>query len=166
MGSVVSSATVGKTSVAPVVVAGGWVTAATVVVTGTGLVEVVTTVVVAGRGGRVGGELATVSPAPRDTNADPTITANAVVTIAAAIHGPRVRRGGLGGGMAAGAGHNGASPRAGGGANGIPIGGEVTPPQPPHRASVATMILPHHTQLAGIAIAAECTEAVRDGCLG
>ena len=160
-GAVVSRAIVGNTSVAPVVDAGGSDTRVVVsspVVVGVGLVAGVVDV---GRGGCVDGESAVVSPASRNANADTTMTASAVVTTAATIHGPRLRRGRCATGTAARGSHEGPWSRVGGGTIGVPTGGDVTPPQPAHHASPVTMIRPHHPQLAGIAIETECTDAVR-----
>ncbi len=145
-------AVVGNPSVAGVVVGAGGGAAAVVVagsgvVAGTGLaVEVAT----AGRVGCVDGGPATVSPGSRNTNAETMVTARAVVRIAAAIQGPRLRNARL----VAEGGHDGPSVRIGAGMIGVPTGGDVTPPQPPHRASPETMGRPHHPQLAGLAIEA------------
>ena len=181
---VVSEAIVGKTSVAPGV-GGGADAGATAVVTvdmgpavvvDTGFVDIgfvdigfvdtgfVGAVAVAvARGGCVDGELVVVLPVSRKTNAATTVIAKAVATTAAVIHTPRLW-GGRCSDMTVGAGGN-AGPAATfiGGTIGVPTGGDVTPPHPPHRASPATMIRSHHIQLAGVATGTECSDAVEVG---
>ena len=171
---VVSEAIVGKTSVAPGV-GGGADAGATAVVTvdmgpavvvDTGFVDIgfVGAVGVAvARGGCVDGDLVVVLPVSRKTNAAPTVIAKAVATTAAVVHTPRLW-GGRCSDMTVGAGGNdGPAATFIGGTIGVPTGGDVTPPHPPHRASPATMIRSHHIQLAGVATGTECSDAVEVG---